>query len=153
MVLKYEIMSRLRFGFYGEFERNVDHKGRMMLPREFKSYFSEGLIITRGLDDCLEIYTPEEWEKILEKVHQLPQSSEDSRTFVRFFFTNAYFLVPDAQGRIMIPAKLRKIISLKNQVIVAGVGNRIELWNPEAWGKFQTEKLKDYKNSAIQTGI
>ncbi len=146
-------MSKYRFGFYGEFERSIDQKGRMMLPREYKPFFAEGLIITRGLDECLEIYTLEEWEKILAKVEQLPQASEDSRTFARFFFTNAFNLVPDAQGRIIIPPKLRKIISLKNQVIVAGLGNRVELWNPETWEKYQREKVKEYKNAAAKTGI
>lgn len=125
--------------FIGEFQHNLDTKGRMAVPAKFRSDLSGGAIVTRGLDRCLFIFTKTEWQKLAEKLMNLPLAQANSRAFVRLMLAGAMDVEIDAQGRILVPDYLRKYADLKKEVIVAGLMNRLEVWNDEAWAKYKAK--------------
>ena len=110
--------------FIGEFKHNIDEKGRLAIPVKFRSDLAKGAVVTRGLDDCLFVYTLEEWEKLANKLSNLPISQAKARAFARLMLAGAMDVVPDKQGRINLPEYLRQYAGLKKEVIVAGLYNR-----------------------------
>lgn len=125
--------------FIGEHEHKIDEKGRLALPARFRVAFAEGAVVTRGLDGCLFVYTLSEWEILADKLMNLPLSQGDARKFARLMLAGAQDVELDRQGRINIPAYLREFASVKGNVIVAGLYNRLEVWEVSAWRKQQTE--------------
>jgi MraZ protein len=128
--------------FIGEYSHNLDDKGRVAVPKKFRADLSKGAVVTRGLDNCLFLYTKEEWEKLAEKLAALPFSQANSRAFARLMLAGAMDVEVDKQGRIMLPEYLRTFAGLKKNMIVAGLYNRLELWDQETWNgyKVKTEK-------------
>ena len=112
----------------GEYMHSIDAKGRVILPADFRSELGESFIITKGLDNCLFIYTTSEWENLSDKLKQLPLAKAEARAFVRFFFSGARQLECDKQGRFLVPATLRAYAKLQKEVVLIGVSSRIELW-------------------------
>ena len=131
--------------FIGEFSHNLDSKGRMAVPVKFRNKLGAGAIITRGLDHCLFVFTTAEWETLAQKLINLPLSQANSRAFVRLMLSGAADVEADKQGRILIPDYLREYAGLKKQVVVAGVYNRFEIWDAEAWKQYKakTESASD----------
>lgn len=131
--------------FIGEYSHNLDIKGRMAIPAKFRDKLSSGVIITRGLDQCLFLYPKNEWEILAEKLTKLPLSQANSRAFARLMLAGAMDLTLDIQGRILIPDYLRSYAKLKKQAIVAGLYNRIEIWDAETWKEYKakTESSSD----------
>ena len=123
----------------GEFKHNLDIKGRMAVPSKFRSKLSNGAIITRGLDNCLFIFANSEWEELAKKLVALPLAQANSRAFTRLMLAGAMDVELDGQGRILIPDYLRKYADLKKQVVVAGLYNRIEIWDNDAWKQYKTK--------------
>ena len=124
--------------FIGEFQHNLDQKGRIAIPAKFRKDFEDGLIITRGIDKCLFIFSKSEWNKLAEKLSQLPLAQANSRAFARLMFSGAVDEDLDNQGRILIPDYLRNYASLKKQLVINGLFNRLEIWDKDIW--------QDYKN-------
>ena len=124
--------------FIGEFRHNLDDKGRIAIPAKFRAKLSGGAIITRGLDHCLFIFTSKDWEVLAQKLINLPLVQSNSRAFVRLMVAGAMDVELDKQGRILIPDYLREYAGLSKETVIAGVYNRIEVWNSETW--------KDYKS-------
>ena len=131
--------------FIGEYNHNLDVKGRMAIPAKFRQKLSGGAIITRGLDHCLFVFTTTEWETLAQKLINLPLSQANSRAFVRLMLSGAADVEVDKQGRILIPDYLRTYAGLSKQVIVAGVYNRFEIWDAESWKTYKqkTESQSD----------
>ncbi len=131
--------------FIGEFQHNLDVKGRMAIPVKFRQKLTGGAIITRGLDHCLFVFTNNDWEVLAQKLIALPLSQANSRAFVRLMLAGASDVELDKQGRILIPDYLREYASFKKQVIVAGLYNRIEIWDNEIWKQYKskTESASD----------
>lgn len=129
----------------GEYNHSVDTKGRVAIPAKFRDKLVSGAIITRGLDNCLFIFTAAEWERLAEKLVALPLAQANSRAFVRLMMAGATDVVIDAQGRVLIPEYLRKYAGVKKEVVIAGLYNRIELWDAEEWQKYKqkTESASD----------
>lgn len=119
--------------FLGEFEHTIDGKGRLTIPAKFRDELESGVVVTRGLDGCLWAYGRSEWEKLAEKIAQMPTTNPAARNFARFMFSNAFDSIPDRQGRVLIPQSLRDYASIQNETVVIGVMNRVEIWNPESW--------------------
>lgn len=128
-----EIPKRGDDMFIGEYEHVLDAKNRTSVPAKFREELGERFIITRGLDNCLFIYTLDEWKKFEEKLKTLPFTSKDARAFTRFFFSSANECEMDKQGRIVIPSTLKQYANLEKEVVSIGVSSRIELWNKNAW--------------------
>ena len=129
----------------GEYNHNLDNKGRVAIPAKFRDKLSAGAIITRGLDNCLFVFTNVEWEVLAKKLVALPISQANSRAFGRLMLAGAMDVQLDNQGRILIPDYLRRYAGLKKQVVVAGLYNRIEIWDSEKWQAYKqkTESASD----------
>ena len=115
----------------------MDIKGRMAIPAKFREKLSAGAIITRGLDNCLFIFAPSEWENLAKKLTALPLAQSNSRAFVRLMLAGATDVQIDGQGRILIPDYLRKYAELKKSAVVTGLINRIEIWDADRWEKYK----------------
>lgn len=137
----------------GEYRRAIDAKGRLILPREYRQELGSGVIVTKGLDNCLFLYPMKEWERLVERIQEMPSGSESTRIFTRLFFPNASQLVPDGQGRIMIPAHLRQMAGLTKEVVIVGLANKAEVWNPENWKDYGSEHGKKFESAASEIGI
>lgn len=123
--------------FIGEYKHNLDSKGRMAVPVKFRNLLQEGAVVTRGLDNCLFLYPKEQWEKIAQKLANLPISQSKARAFSRLMLAGAMSIDFDSQGRINLPEYLREFASLKKKAIVAGLYDRLEIWDEEAWEKYK----------------
>src|SRR5699024_10408666 len=118
-------------GFMGEYQHNIDQKGRIIIPSKFRDALGENFVLTRGLDNCLFIYTQDEWEILEEKISKLPLTRKDARRFSRFFFSGAIECEVDKQGRINVPNPLKTYSKLEKECVITGVSNRIEIWSKE----------------------
>lgn len=125
--------------FIGEFKHNLDIKGRIALPAKFRTKLSGGAIITRGLDRCLFIFTSKDWEILAQKLVALPLAQANSRAFVRLMLSGASDVELDSQGRILVPDYLRKYAGLSKEAIVAGLYNRMEIWDAKAWNDYKAK--------------
>jgi MraZ protein len=119
--------------FLGEFVHTIDEKGRLTIPAKFRADLASGLVVTRGIDRCLAIYPLEEWGRLAERVSALPMTDRRARAFRRLVFANASDAVPDKQGRMLIPPRLREYASLDGEVVVTGLDTYVEVWNLDAW--------------------
>lgn len=117
----------------GQYAHTLDPKGRVNFPARLREELGETFIITRGLDNCLFVYSQEEWKLLADKLHALPVSK--SAPLNRFFFAGAAEVEPDKQGRVLLPAHLREFAGLEKDVTIAGVSNRAEIWDTERWEK------------------
>ncbi len=123
--------------FIGEYQHNLDVKGRIAVPAKFRSQISGGAIITRGLDHCLFVFTNKDWELLAEKLIKLPLAQSNSRAFARLMLSGASESELDSQGRILIPDYLRKYAGLGKSVKITGVYNRLEIWDESAWKEYR----------------
>ena len=123
----------------GEYQHNLDIKGRMAIPAKFREKLTAGAIITRGIDNCLFVFANDEWDTLAKKLITLPLAQANSRAFVRLMLAGATDVLLDHQGRILVPDYLRKYASLKKEVVVAGLYNRIEIWDEAAWRAYKTK--------------
>ena len=117
----------------GEYQHTLDTKGRVTIPAKLRGELAAGLVVTRGFDQNLVAYPLSEWEVIATKIMQQPISDRNSRDFRRRFFANATDLVPDRQGRILLPANLREFAGIGTDVVITGMFDHIELWSKELW--------------------
>ncbi|TWH48369.1 division/cell wall cluster transcriptional repressor MraZ [Sporomusa sp. KB1] len=122
--------------FMGEYLHTIDNKGRLIFPAKFRDELGELFIATKGLDNCLFVYTRSEWAILEEKLKKLPLAKPEARAFVRFFFSGAAELECDKQGRVLLPTNLREHAGLDKDVVVIGVSTRIEVWNKAAWDEY-----------------
>lgn len=126
--------------FYGEYSHTLDKKGRVIIPAKFrevvKEHFTEKFYLTRGLDGCLFVFTEESWKTQERKFREMPFTRGESRKFNRLYFSGASEAVCDKQGRILIPEYLKEHAEIKEEVVMIGVSDRIEIWAKEKWRKF-----------------
>lgn len=134
--------------FIGEYNHTIDKKGRVIIPSKFREKLEETFIMTKGLDNCLFVYPMEEWHILENKLKQLPLTRKDARAFVRFFFSGATECQLDKQGRILIPANLRKHAKLYKDTIIIGVSNRVEIWSQEEWTEYNEDDDLSYESIA-----
>lgn len=119
--------------FYGEFQHTIDPKGRVIIPSRFREDLGDKFIVTKGLDNCLFIYSMQGWEKIIAKLMEIPLTDKDGRAFVRFFTAGASECELDKQGRILIPQNLRDYAGLVKDICITGTITRVEIWDREKW--------------------
>lgn len=122
--------------FIGEFEHQMDAKGRMIIPAKFRDDLGSAFVVTRGLDECLFVYPREEWKKLESRLRELPFTKKDARAFTRFFFSGAAECDLDKQNRINIPSVLRNYAKLDKECVVIGVSSRVEIWNKQIWDEY-----------------
>src|SRR5689334_4180438 len=119
--------------FLGRFEHSVDTKGRVAVPARFRDRLSGELILTRGNDGCLYLFTEESWEPLAAKLNALPTGDEDARNLRRAVFSSAEPVELDKQGRVIIPDHLRQYSGITGDVAIIGLGSYIEIWDQQAW--------------------
>ncbi|MCD8053023.1 MAG: division/cell wall cluster transcriptional repressor MraZ [Lachnospiraceae bacterium] len=124
--------------FMGEYNHSIDAKGRLIMPARFREQLGESFVVTQGLDGCLFVYANEEWKLFEEKLKQLPLTNASARKFSRYFLAGAIQCEVDKQGRILLPTKLRTAAGLEKDVVLAGVGERIEIWDKQRWEENST---------------
>lgn len=129
--------------FIGEYQHSIDEKGRMAIPVKFRADLSKGAVVTRGLDRCLFVYTVDAWKVLAEKLMNLPLSQSKSRAFARLMLAGAMDVELDKQGRIILPEYLREYASVKKGVVVAGLYDRLEIWDQSAWQTYTAATEKD----------
>ena len=134
--------------FMGEFQHNIDTKGRVIVPAKFREGLGERFVVTRGLDRCLFAYPLEEWKLLENKLKKLPLTKKDARAFTRFFFSGAVECEVDKQGRINIPQPLRQYAKLEKACVVIGVSNRIEFWAEDSWEDYFQESEESFAEIA-----
>lgn len=122
--------------FLGEFQHSLDPKGRITIPSRFREELGERFIATKGLDNCIFIYPMEEWKNLETKLRALPFTRGDVRSFVRFFFSGAAELDADKQGRVLLPLNLREYAQVDRDVVIIGVGSRLEIWAGDKWAQY-----------------
>ncbi|MFA7653465.1 MAG: division/cell wall cluster transcriptional repressor MraZ [Candidatus Magasanikbacteria bacterium] len=129
--------------FIGEYSHNLDDKGRLAIPVKFRIDLKKGAVVTRGLDNCLFLYTKIEWNKLAERLATLPISQSNSRAFARLMLAGAMEVEVDKQGRVVLPEYLRAFAGLQKNAIVAGLYNRIEIWDEARWKQYKGQTEKD----------
>lgn len=134
--------------FIGEYSHTIDTKGRLSMPARFREQLGESFIVTKGLDQSLFVYPEEEWKIIENKLKQLPLTNQNARAFVRFFFSGATECELDQQGRIRIPVNLREHAILEKEVMVIGVGTRVEIWSQKIWTDYNSDENLSYDEIA-----
>ncbi len=117
----------------GTFTPKLDDKGRLFLPAKFRDQLSEGLVVTRGQERCLTVWPMRAFEQLAGQAQEAPVTDKAVRDYTRLLFAGASDDQPDKQGRLSIPPMLREYASLSKDVIVIGVGNRLEIWDSARW--------------------
>ena len=138
--------------FYGEFAHSIDRKGRLILPAKFrevaKANFIEKFFLTRGLDKCLFMFAEEEWKAQENKFKSVPFTRQESRTFNRLYFSGAVEMLPDKQGRVLIPQYLKDFAEIKREVMLVGVSSRVEVWAKDKWSEFYANSKQSFEQIA-----
>lgn len=138
--------------FYGEFQHGIDRKGRLILPAKFrdccKDYGIERFFLTRGLDACIFMFTEEEWRSQEQKFKSMPFTKKESRNFNRIFFSGAVDVLPDKQGRFIIPPYLKQYAQIKRDTVIIGVANRIEIWDKGVWESYYATSAGSFEQIA-----
>ncbi len=138
--------------FIGEYQHILDQKKRIAIPSKFRAKFKKGAVVTRGLDNCLFVYPKSEWEVIAAKLGTMPVGERSTRSFVRLMLAGAVDAQLDSQGRVLIPAYLKKYAKLGKNVVIAGLFNRLEMWDEVAWNKYKQSAEKSQDEIAEQLG-
>lgn len=134
----------------GEYRHNVDVKGRVSVPSKFREDLGQSFVVTKGLDNCLFMYSKTEWETFENKLKQLPLTNQDARSFMRFFFAGATECEVDKQGRINIPQVLREYANITKDVVIVGVATRAEIWDSQNWKNYTASDSLDVSKIVSQ---
>ena len=133
----------------GEYEHTLDEKNRLTLPARFRPRFAEGLVLTRGMDSCLSIYTKEEFSRSIEaRLAELDPLSRESRLMHRFYFSGTVEAVPDRQGRVMVPQPLTQSVGITREVMVVGVRDHLEIWDRPTWRGYMKQVEENVEDAA-----
>lgn len=138
--------------FIGEYNGTIDDKARIIIPAKFRSSLKSKVVVTRGLDNSLVLYTLDEWKKLAEKLASLPISTANTRAFSRLMLAGAMDCDIDKQGRIVLPGYLKEFARINKKLVFAGLYNRVEIWSDELWVKYKTQTEKNSNAIAEQLG-
>ncbi len=134
--------------FLGEFQHTIDDKNRLTLPAKFRESFADGLIMTKGFENCLFVFSKAEWPRIEDKIRSLALLKKDARKLSRFFFGGANEDVPDKNGRVVVPGHLKAFAELDKEIVIVGVSNRLEIWSKANWQRYVAEAGESYEETA-----
>lgn len=134
--------------FMGEYHHNIDEKGRIVLPGKFRNEDMDKIVVTRGFEQCLYLYTMEEWQKVVDKLNTLPFTKKDARTVMRSFFAGASICEFDRSGRINITSPLVSYAGLTKECVIIGVNDRIEIWDENIYNNFMNDNSSKIEEMA-----
>jgi len=132
--------------FLGQFQHNLDEKGRLMIPARYRELLAAGAFITQGFDKCLMVMTDAYFAQVYDRINSMNLADPTARLLRRLILSNAYPVEVDKVGRILLPGNLRQVIALNGDAIVAGQGNYFEVWNPADW-ILQMDQLQDIETN------
>ncbi len=138
--------------FIGEYQHNIDPKKRLALPSKFRKDLGVKVVVTRGLDKCLFVYPWKTWKELAEKLGTLPMGESGTRSFVRLMLAGAVDVELDKQGRVLLPDYLKEYAELDKSVVVAGLFNRLEVWNENKWQEYKAKAESGSDEIAEQLG-
>lgn len=138
--------------FIGEYQHSIDPKKRLAVPSKFRGELKNKVVVTRGLDKCLFIYPMKVWQELAEKLGALPVGESGTRSFIRLMLAGATDVETDKQGRILIPDYLKEYAELDKNVVIAGIYNRLEIWDELKWNKYKKNAEKNTDEIAEQLG-
>ncbi|GGA55757.1 transcriptional regulator MraZ [Pseudoclavibacter endophyticus] len=134
--------------FLGTYSPKLDEKGRLILPAKFRDELEGGLVMTRGQDRCVYVFSNAEFQDLHDRIRQAPVTSKQARDYLRLLLSGAHAEVPDKQGRVTIPAQLRQYAGLGRELAVIGAGTRAEVWDATAWNDYVTENEAAFSETA-----
>jgi len=142
--------------FIGEYHHSIDEKNRLAVPTKFRLDLSKGAVVTRGIDSCLFLYTKKEWEKLAIKLADMPISKSKTRAFARLMLAGAMDIRLDKQGRVIIPDYLRRYADINKKAVIAGLYNRLEIWDEKKWEDYKDKSesnSEDIAESLAELGV
>ncbi|MGO2659914.1 division/cell wall cluster transcriptional repressor MraZ [Mycetocola reblochoni] len=131
----------------GTYSPKLDEKGRIILPAKFRDELAGGVVMTRGQENCIYVFSQREFEQMHEKIRQAPVTSKQARDYLRVFLSGAHSESPDKQNRITVPSALRGYAGLDRELTVIGAGNRAEIWDSEAWDTYLAAQEAAFSNT------
>ena len=134
--------------FMGEYQHNLDAKGRVFIPARFREELGDCFVLTKGLDRCLFAFPMAEWQALEQKLKTIPFTRRDARTFSRIFFAGACECEIDKHGRVLVPQNLREHGNLAKEAVIIGVSSRVEIWSAEVWDEYKTNAASSYEDIA-----
>lgn len=134
--------------FLGTHTPRLDEKGRIILPARFRDELESGIVVTRGQERCLYVFSTRDFEALNDRIKQAPITSKQARDFLRLFLSGAHSEVPDKQHRVTIPAQLRAYAGLDRDLTVIGAGDRAEIWDTAAWNTYYAEQESSFAETA-----
>ena len=141
--------------FMGEYHHNLDEKSRLVIPSLYRKELGNKFVITRGIEKCLYVYTLSEWQKIVDKLQELPFTKKDARTFIRAFFSGAAYCEIDKSGRIVLASNIKDYANINRECVIIGANNRIEIWDKTLWDEEISSKADELSDIAenLFTGV
>ncbi|HEY8282670.1 MAG TPA: division/cell wall cluster transcriptional repressor MraZ [Leifsonia sp.] len=133
--------------FLGTYAPRLDEKGRIILPAKFRDELASGLVLTRGQEHCVYVFSQREFESLHEKIRQAPVTSKQARDYLRVFLSGASAELPDKQHRVTVPPALRSYAGLDRDLVVIGAGSRAEIWDAQAWETYLEEQEATFANT------
>ena len=130
--------------FIGEYQHNLDAKGRITMPSKFREELGNTFYITKGMDGCLFVFPEEEWIEMDKKIKGLRLSRKDARGIARLFYAGAIDVSLDKMGRVLLPGNLRQYASLEKEAIIIGVSSRVEIWDKDRWQSYNEDDDFNY---------
>lgn len=143
-----EIKGRGAAMLLGTHTPKLDDKGRLILPAKFRDELADGVVITRGQERCLYVFSKREFASVHEKIRQAPVTSEEARKYLRVFLSGATDEQPDKQGRVLLPQILREYAGLNKELTIIGVGARAEIWDATSWQKYLSSNEEKFATQA-----
>ncbi|MBR2533526.1 MAG: division/cell wall cluster transcriptional repressor MraZ [Erysipelotrichaceae bacterium] len=134
--------------FIGEYQHNLDAKGRIVVPGRFREELHESFILARGLDGCLSIYSLKQWDKMFEEIDKLPTTKKAARQYIRMLTSTATECTLDNQGRIQIPSFLSKPVNIVKECVVIGANDHIEIWDKTTWDSYYLDASNSFEEVA-----
>ena len=142
--------------FIGEFHHNIDEKGRIAIPSKYREILGNNFVITRGIEHCIYVYPETTFNHIVTKLESLPFTKKDARAFMRFFMSGATAVELDKQGRVNVPSPLSSYANLSKKCVIVGTGDRLEIWDEEAFNEFMSscnDEMSDIAENLFEEKI
>ncbi len=133
--------------FLGTYAPKLDDKGRVILPAKFRAELASGVVVTRGQEHCLYVFSTSEFDELHDRIRQAPVTSKQARDFLRVFLSGASAENPDSQHRLTLPSNLRTYAGLRRDLTVIGAGNRAEIWDTSAWEAYLADQEASFANT------
>lgn len=134
--------------FMGEYAHNIDRKGRLIMPAKFREELGEHVVVNRGLDGCLYVYTMQQWNEVYAQLAALPSTNRDARMYQRMMLSKAAECEMDGQGRILIPSSLVSLAGLEKECLIIGMANHLEIWSKERWEALEAQQEQSFEDAA-----